>query len=50
VSHWEVDDKVTAALMSKIFLLMQKNPKLRTAKLFSRRFWRSSTMLYQTKT
>jgi CHAT domain-containing protein/tetratricopeptide (TPR) repeat protein len=28
VSHWEVDDRVTADLMSKIFLLMQKNPKL----------------------
>jgi CHAT domain-containing protein len=28
VSHWNVDDQATAALMSKIFLLMQKNPKL----------------------
>jgi CHAT domain-containing protein len=28
VSHWEVDDKVTADLMSKIFLLMRKNQKL----------------------
>jgi CHAT domain-containing protein len=28
VSHWEVDDQVTAELMSKIFLLMRENPKL----------------------
>jgi CHAT domain-containing protein len=28
VSHWEVDDRVTATLMSKIFLVTQKNPKL----------------------
>jgi len=28
VSHWEVDDKVTADLMSKIFRLMKQNPKL----------------------
>jgi CHAT domain-containing protein/tetratricopeptide (TPR) repeat protein len=28
VSHWKVDDRVTADMMSKIFLLMQKNPKL----------------------
>jgi len=28
VSHWEVDDQVTANLMIKIFLLMKNNPKL----------------------
>jgi CHAT domain-containing protein/Tfp pilus assembly protein PilF len=28
VSHWEVDDQVTANLMTKIFLLMKDNPKL----------------------
>jgi CHAT domain-containing protein/Tfp pilus assembly protein PilF len=28
VSHWEVDDQVTANLMTKIFLLMKNNPKL----------------------
>src|SRR3984893_14599216 len=28
VSHWEVDDQVTANLMTKIFLLMRNNPKL----------------------
>jgi CHAT domain-containing protein/tetratricopeptide (TPR) repeat protein len=28
VSHWEVDDQVTAKLMTKIFLLMRNNPKL----------------------
>jgi CHAT domain-containing protein len=28
VSHWEVDDQVTAELMSKIFLFMRQNPKL----------------------
>jgi CHAT domain-containing protein len=28
VSHWEVDDQVTAELMSKIFLQMRQNPKL----------------------
>jgi CHAT domain-containing protein len=28
VSHWEVDDQVTAELMSKIFLLMRQNLKL----------------------
>ena len=28
VSHWEVDDQVTANLMTKIFLLMKGNPKL----------------------
>jgi CHAT domain-containing protein/tetratricopeptide (TPR) repeat protein len=27
VSHWEVDDQVTANLMTKIFLLMKNNPK-----------------------
>ena len=28
VSHWEVDDRATANLMTKIFLLMKNNPKL----------------------
>jgi CHAT domain-containing protein/Tfp pilus assembly protein PilF len=28
VSHWEVDDKVTAKLMTKVFLLTKENPKL----------------------
>jgi CHAT domain-containing protein len=28
VSHWEVDDKVTASLMTKVFLLAKENPKL----------------------
>jgi CHAT domain-containing protein/Flp pilus assembly protein TadD len=28
VSHWEVDDQVTANLMTRIFLLMKANPKL----------------------
>jgi CHAT domain-containing protein len=28
VSHWEVDDKVTATLMTKVFLLTKENPKL----------------------
>ena len=28
VSHWEVDDQVTANLMTKIFLLTKNNPKL----------------------
>jgi CHAT domain-containing protein len=28
VSHWEVDDRMTADLMSKIFLLIRKNPML----------------------
>jgi CHAT domain-containing protein/tetratricopeptide (TPR) repeat protein len=28
VSHWEVDDLVTADLMTKIFLVMKNNPKL----------------------
>ncbi len=28
VSHWEVDDQVTANLMTKIFLVMKNNPKL----------------------
>jgi CHAT domain-containing protein len=28
VSHWEVDDQVTANLMTRIFLLMRNNPKL----------------------
>jgi CHAT domain-containing protein/Tfp pilus assembly protein PilF len=28
VSYWEVDDQVTANLMTKIFLLMKDNPKL----------------------
>jgi CHAT domain-containing protein/Flp pilus assembly protein TadD len=28
VSHWEVDDQVTANLMTKIFLVMKSNPKL----------------------
>jgi CHAT domain-containing protein len=28
VSHWEVDDEVTAALMTGIFLRMKNNPKL----------------------
>jgi CHAT domain-containing protein/Tfp pilus assembly protein PilF len=28
VSHWEVDDQVTANLMTKIFLAMKNNPKL----------------------
>jgi CHAT domain-containing protein len=28
VSHWEVDDKATAKLMTTIFLLMRDNPKL----------------------
>jgi CHAT domain-containing protein/Tfp pilus assembly protein PilF len=28
VSHWEVDDKVTATLMTKVFLLTKDNPKL----------------------
>jgi len=28
VSHWEVDDNVTARLMTKVFLLTKENPKL----------------------
>jgi len=28
VSHWEVDDKVTSDLMTRLFLLMKENPKL----------------------
>ena len=28
VSHWEVDDEVTAKLMTKIFLIMKDNPPL----------------------
>jgi CHAT domain-containing protein/tetratricopeptide (TPR) repeat protein len=28
VSHWEVDDQITANLMTKVFLLMKDNPKL----------------------
>jgi CHAT domain-containing protein len=28
VSHWEVEDKATAKLMTKVFLLTKENPKL----------------------